>query len=111
MTENNDQNKEKPHMKKTLLLIPGFGANEKAWQHQIKYLKEICDIHVAVMDRQLSREEIVEHILNTMPPKFSLAGQSMGGWIAQAVASKAPERIDKLMLLNTWCSPDPKLNE
>ena len=110
MSENSDLNKEKA-MQEPLLLISGFAANEKAWSHQIEHLKEICNIQVIIMDRQLSRQQMVDHILSTAPKKFSLAGQSMGGWIAQAVAAEAGNQIDRLILLNTWCSSDPKLNE
>jgi pimeloyl-ACP methyl ester carboxylesterase len=38
-----------------------------------------------------------------------LAGHSMGGWIAQALAAKAPDRVGKLLLLNTWATSDPKI--
>lgn len=96
---------------KHLILIPGFGSNEKGWQHQIAYLAEIAPVSVILMDKQTSREEMVDHLLSNAPAQFYLAGQSMGGWVAQAVAAKAPERVSKLMLVNTWCRPNPQLNK
>ena len=38
--------------------------------------------------------------------KASVLGISMGGAIAQHVALKIPERIDKLVLAATWCKPN-----
>ncbi|MES2122942.1 MAG: alpha/beta hydrolase [Chlamydiota bacterium] len=97
--------------KETLVLVPGFGAREIAWQHQATHLSELFDIQIMIMDNQSSREEMVDYLLKQAPEKFHLAGQSMGGWVAQAVAAKAPHRVLKLLLLDTWCSPDPHLNE
>ncbi len=97
--------------KETLILVPGFGAREMAWQHQTTHLSELFDIQIVVMDNQSSREEMVDHLLRQAPETFHLAGQSMGGWVAQAVAAKEPQRVLKLLLLDTWCSPDPHLNE
>lgn len=97
--------------KPTLVLIPGFGANEKGWQHQIAHLAGVAEIQVIVMDNQATRQEMVDHLLKIAPSEFLLAGQSMGGWVAQAAAAAAPERVTKLLLLNTWCRPDPQLNQ
>lgn len=98
-------------MKPTLVLIPGWGGNESLWEHQIQHLSDIVDIKVIVLDEQTSRDQMVEHVLSNVQGKFILAGQSMGGWVAIKTAATAPERISKLILVNTWASPDPKLNE
>lgn len=92
-----------------LVLIPGFANNELVWQHQIDVLSDLCDIHVYIMDKEPTREEMVNTLLAEAPDNFILAGHSMGGWIAQAIAAKAPERIAKLILLNTWATPDPRM--
>jgi pimeloyl-ACP methyl ester carboxylesterase len=31
-----------------------------------------------------------------------IAGHSLGGWVAQEVAARAPERVSKLFLCDTW---------
>jgi pimeloyl-ACP methyl ester carboxylesterase len=89
-------------MQNNLVLIPGFANNELAWEHQIEALSDLCDIHVYIMEKETTRIEMVESILNAAPSRFVLAGHSMGGWIAQAVAAIAPDRVEKLILLNTW---------
>jgi pimeloyl-ACP methyl ester carboxylesterase len=101
--------KTEENMKETLALIPGFANNALAWKHQSENLQDLFDIQVLVMDKHVTRKEMVEFLLHQLPPQFILAGHSMGGWVAQAVAAIAPERVNKLILLNTWATPDPKM--
>lgn len=96
-------------MNEKLILIPGFASNELAWTHQINHLSDLCDIHVYIMNQESTRKEMVSSLLKEAPPRFALAGHSMGGWIAQAVAATAPERVTKLILLNTWATLDPNM--
>lgn len=51
---------------------------------------------------------MVQTILEKAPPKFALAGHSMGGWLALEVMKVAPSRVTKLCLLNTTALPDPE---
>ncbi|MBS0606481.1 MAG: alpha/beta hydrolase [Parachlamydiales bacterium] len=98
-------------MKPVLVLIPGWGGNESLWEYPLQHLSDIVDCKVIILDQQKSRDQMMEHVLKNTPQQFILAGQSMGGWVAMKTAAKAPERISKLILANTWASPDPKLNE
>jgi pimeloyl-ACP methyl ester carboxylesterase len=92
-----------------IVLLPGFANNERVWTHQIDTLTDLCDVHVFIMNHETTRTEMVQSLLKEAPSRFILAGHSMGGWIAQAVAAMAPERVEKLILLNTWATPDPKM--
>ena len=96
-------------MKETLVLIPGFANNELVWKHQTDHLNDLFDIRVKVMDKYATRKEMVESLLKEAPARFVLAGHSMGGWVAQAAAAAASDRISKLVLLNTWATADPKM--
>ena len=49
---------------------------------------------------------IAARILAAAPPRFALAGLSMGGYIAQTIAGQAPERVQKLALLDTSARPE-----
>ena len=51
-------------------------------------------------------EAIAARILGDAPPRFALAGLSMGGYIAMAIMRLAPERIAKLALLDTNARAD-----
>jgi pimeloyl-ACP methyl ester carboxylesterase len=53
-----------------------------------------------------SMAAIVRRILSEAPPRFALAGHSMGGYIAFEIMRQAPERVTKLALINTQARPD-----
>jgi pimeloyl-ACP methyl ester carboxylesterase len=44
---------------------------------------------------------MAEHVLETAPERFAVAGHSMGGRVALELARSAPQRISGLALLNT----------
>src|SRR5690349_11609011 len=50
---------------------------------------------------------MAERVLRTAPPRFSLAGHSMGGRVAFQVYRLAPERVERIALLNTGADPRP----
>src|SRR5207344_2299277 len=55
---------------------------------------------------------IARRVLAEAPPRFALAGHSMGGYIAFEIFRQAPERIAKLALINTQARPDtPEASE
>lgn len=98
-------------MKPTLALIPGWGGNELLWEPIVQLISDIVTCQVLVLNQQTSRNQMVDYVLKSSPTQFILADQSMGRWVAIKIAAQAPERFSKLILVNTWASPDPKLNE
>lgn len=50
--------------------------------------------------------EMAAAILAAAPPRFALAGISMGGYICLEIIRRAPERVLKLALLDTSARPD-----
>ncbi len=44
---------------------------------------------------------MAERALALAPPRFALAGHSMGGRVALEILARAPERVDRLALLDT----------
>ena len=47
------------------------------------------------LDRQ------VERLMDELPPRFDLAGLSLGGIVAMAIVRRAPERVTRLCLMST----------
>jgi pimeloyl-ACP methyl ester carboxylesterase len=43
----------------------------------------------------------IERLLDQLPPRFALAGLSLGGIVAMAVARRAPQRVSRLTLMST----------
>jgi pimeloyl-ACP methyl ester carboxylesterase len=61
---------------------------------------------VADHRRDDTMEAIARRILAAAPPRFALAGLSMGGYIAFAMLRQAPDRIARLALLDTQARAD-----
>jgi pimeloyl-ACP methyl ester carboxylesterase len=97
-------------MKIPLILLPGFGADQDMWRYQIRHLSEIASPKVIVLN-QNSRSAMAAEVLKQAPPRFALAGHSMGGWVAQEIAAKAPERLSSLILIGTWTRDNPQMIE
>jgi pimeloyl-ACP methyl ester carboxylesterase len=89
-----------------LVLVPGLMCTRALWEPQIAALGDIAKITVADHTRHDSMEAIAASILETAPPKFALAGLSMGGYIAYAIIRRAPERVTRLALLDTGSRAD-----
>jgi len=95
----------KKSMKVPLLLLSGLLSNEILWEHQIRHLSDIASILV-ISSSEDTPAKMVDAILQKAPPKFALAGHSMGGWLCLELLKADPSRIDKLCLLNTTARPD-----
>ena len=61
---------------------------------------------VADHTRDDSLEAIARRLLADAPERFALTGLSMGGYVALAVMRLAPERVTRLVLLDTSARPD-----
>jgi pimeloyl-ACP methyl ester carboxylesterase len=89
-----------------LVLIPGLLCSARLYAPQIAALWRFGPVTVADHRRDSTMEAIAKRILADAPPRFALAGLSMGGYIAFAIMRLAPERVAKLALLDTSARPD-----
>src|SRR6476619_2620293 len=89
-----------------LVLVPGLACSVRLFRHQIDALSPFGPVTVADHRRDESMTDIAKRIVVDAPPRFALAGLSMGGFIALAMMRLAPERIDRLALLNTNARSD-----
>ncbi|WP_135078394.1 alpha/beta fold hydrolase [Terasakiella sp. SH-1] len=88
-------------MKETLFLLPGLLCDRGLWRHQIETLSQDYDIRVADFSHGDSISAFADHILEAAPPRFSVAGLSMGGYVAFELLRRAPDRINRVALLDT----------
>lgn len=58
------------------------------------------DIHLAELDAD-SVDGCVDDLLDRLPPRFALAGLSLGGIVAMRLIRRAPDRVERLCLLAT----------
>ncbi len=93
-------------MAETLVLIPGLACTSRLYEPQITALSPGRTILVADHTRDDSIRGIAARLLQDAPERFSLAGLSMGGYIALEVMRQAPQRVERLALLDTSARPD-----
>ena len=86
---------------KTIVLLCGLLCDQVVWQTQAHALRSRYDVRVLSFEQQDSIEAMAAHVLSNAPPSFALAGHSMGGRVALEVYRQAPERIERLALLDT----------
>lgn len=84
-----------------LLLLPGLLNDAALWRDQISGLADVARCHVPDLTQGETLRELAETVLAEAEPTFALAGFSMGGYVAQEIARIAPERIERLALLDT----------
>ncbi|MBC7994737.1 MAG: alpha/beta hydrolase [Rhizobacter sp.] len=85
------------------VLLPGLLCDRAAWQAQVD---AIGPSHVADYGTLDSLQAMAEHVLATAPAgPLAVAGHSMGGRVAFEMLRQAPERIERLALLDTSYHP------
>ncbi len=89
-----------------LLLIPGLLCDERLWAHQVAHLADLADPQVITLTQQDSVTAMAAQALLQAPPRFALAGLSMGGYVALEILRQAPERVDRLCLVDTQARAD-----
>lgn len=89
-----------------LVLVPGLACSARLYSPQLDALWRFGSITVADHTRDETMDAIAKHILANAPPRFALAGLSMGGFISLAMMRLAPDRIDRLALLDTNARAD-----
>jgi pimeloyl-ACP methyl ester carboxylesterase len=92
--------------KTDLVLVPGLLCSAALWAPQIAALSDIADCTVADHTRHRTIKGIARSILAAAPARFALAGLSMGGYIAYEIVRQAPERVERLALLDTGSRAD-----
>ncbi len=89
-----------------LVLVPGLLCSARLYSPQIAALWPFGPVTVADHRRDADMGAIAAAILAQAPPRFALAGLSMGGYIALAMLRLAPDRIARLALLDTSARAD-----
>jgi pimeloyl-ACP methyl ester carboxylesterase len=90
-----------------LVLVPGLLCDAALWRGQVEDLSDIAQPWIADVTRDDSMTGMARRVLAEAPPgRFALAGLSMGGYVAQAILREAPERVERVALLDTSAMAD-----
>ena len=84
-----------------VVLIPGMMCDARLFLPQIETLSSNYTIQLAQITARETIADLATEILNHAPPKFALAGLSMGGIVAMEIIAQAPDRVDRIALLDT----------
>src|SRR3978361_2370060 len=88
-----------------ILLVPGLGGSPRIYAPVIPALWRHGPGTVANHIRDDNMAVIARRILAEAPPRFALAGHSMGGYIAFEIMRQAPQRVGRPGLVNTQAQP------
>jgi pimeloyl-ACP methyl ester carboxylesterase len=83
-----------------LVLLPGMMCDARLFEAQTAAFSSTRAVHIGPM-REDSVTASAALILRDAPPLFALAGLSMGGIVAMEVLRLAPDRVDRIALLDT----------
>jgi len=93
--------------KAPLILLPGLMCDRVVWREMLPALDADRDIDIAAYGDIDSLGGMAERVLDLAPPRFAVAGHSMGGRVALEVFRRAPARVAGLALLDTNYTPRP----
>jgi pimeloyl-ACP methyl ester carboxylesterase len=88
-----------------VFLLCGLLCDETIWADIPSRLASIANARVMSFAGFTSIAGMAGQVLAAAPPRFALAGHSMGGRVALEVWRQAPERVTALALLNTGVHP------
>lgn len=90
-----------------VVFLPGLLEDSDAFAHQVARIQQSTTCAVADLTRSDSIAGLARDALKEAPgDRFALAGHSMGGYVALEVMRQAPQRVERLALLNTNARPD-----
>ena len=89
-----------------LILLPGLLCDAALWEHQVAAFAPVREVTVADLTQDATIADMAARVLAAAPPRFALAGLSMGGYVAFEILRQAPGRVAALALLATSARPD-----
>ena len=84
-----------------VVLLPGMMCDARLFAQQVAALSRTRPVHLAPIGARDTVAALADAVLAHAPPRFALAGLSMGGIVAMEVLRRAPERVERLALLDT----------
>lgn len=88
-----------------VVLVAGLLCDETVWAVQRAALERDRAVFVPSLWGLDSIPGMARAVLDAAPPRFALAGHSLGARVALEVVRQAPERVERLALLDTGVHP------
>ncbi len=82
-------------------------CDERLFAPQVEVLSGERHVHVGCIAAADNVGDMARSVLEVAPEQFALAGLSLGGIVAMEVVRQAPERVQRLALMDTNPLPEP----
>lgn len=83
-----------------LVLLPGWGFEQRIWQELLPRLREWTDVHtVNLCYKAADVDTLLNGLIKNLPDQVILVGWSLGGMLATRVAARFPDRVAGLITL------------
>ena len=89
-----------------LVLLPGLLNTHRVFAPQVEALADIASFTIPELWHHDTMAAMAEAALAAAPPTFALCGFSMGGYVAFEIFRRAPERVERIALIDTQAAPD-----
>jgi len=89
-----------------LVLLPGLLNTRRVYAAQVAALADIADFTIPELWQHDTMAAMAEATLAIAPPTFALCGFSMGGYVAFEIFRRAPERVERIALIDTQAAVD-----
>jgi pimeloyl-ACP methyl ester carboxylesterase len=84
-----------------LVLLPAMGCDGQLWARQVVDLGDIVHPELGDLTVDDSLSGMAARVLAHAPPRFAVAGVSLGGYVALEMVRQQPDRIVGLALFGT----------
>lgn len=88
-----------------VVLVAGLLCDETVWSARRAALEGECGVFTPSLWGLDSIPGMTRAVLDAAPWRFALAGHSLGARVASEVVRQAPERVERLALLDTGVHP------
>jgi len=89
-----------------LMLLPAMGCDGQLWARQIVDLAGLAQVEFGYLSQDDTLSAMAARVLASAPPRFAVAGVSLGGYVAMEIVRQAPERVTRIALFGTRGSMD-----
>ncbi|MEG8024187.1 alpha/beta hydrolase [Sphingomonas aurantiaca] len=89
-----------------LMLLPAMGCDGQLWARQIVDLAGLAQVEFGDLSQDDTLSAMAARVLASAPPRFAVAGVSLGGYVAMEMVRQAPERVTRIALFGTRGSMD-----
>lgn len=87
-----------------LVMLPAMGCDGQLWAQQVIALGDVSHPQLGDLTVDPTLEAMAARVLAHTPPRFAVAGVSLGGYVALEMIRQAPERIERVALFGTRAS-------